>query len=145
MPTDPGPFDLDSVRVILGPQGKATTKAVTPAFYQELDTEFAGFKGHLLLSKYEFDEPWPTWEVHPKGDEVVYLLYGDTDLVLRVGDGERVVQVNRPGSYIVIHKGTWHTARPRTRTGMLFLTPGEGTLNAESPTTGTERSNDNES
>ena len=136
MPTDPGPFDLDSARVILGPRGGATVKEVTPNFYQELDAEFDGFRGHLLLSKHEFDAPWPTWEVHPKGDEIVYLLNGDTDLVLRIGDGERVVRVTRPGAYVVVPKGTWHTARPQTRTALLFLTPGEGTLNAESPTTG---------
>ena len=135
MPNDPGPFDLDSVRVILGPDGKATAKAVTPNFYQELDTEFDGFKGHALFSKHEFDKPWATWEVHPQGDEIVYLLYGDTDLVLWIEGREQVVRVSRPGTYIVVLKGTWHTARPRRRTGMLFLTPGEGTRNAEAPPT----------
>ena len=43
------------------------------------------------------------------------------------------VRVNVPGSYLVVPKGVWHTARPNAATTLLFVTPGEGTLNAESP------------
>ena len=82
MPFDPGPFDLDATRLVLGPRGDATPKAVTPNFYQELDAEFDRFAGHVLVSSHEFEEPWPSWEMHPKGDEVVYLLSGDVDFVL---------------------------------------------------------------
>ena len=120
MPFNPGPFDLDAIRLILSPQGNATPKPVTPSFYEELDAEFNQFAGHLLISKHEFDEAWPTWERHPKGDEVVYLLYGDVDFVLLTQDGAQDVRVNQPGSYVVVPKGTWHTARPRSRTGLLL-------------------------
>ena len=133
MATHPGPFDLDSTRLILSPGADATPKAVTPGFYEELDTEFEGFAGHMLVSQHAFDEAWPTWEMHPKGDEVVYLLEGEVDLVLWTDEGEKAVRVDRPGSYIVVPKGTWHTARPLKPTTMLFVTPGEGTLNAEKP------------
>jgi mannose-6-phosphate isomerase-like protein (cupin superfamily) len=133
MPFDPGPFDITTTRVILGPQGNAIPKTVTPNFYEELDSEFNDFAGHLLISKHEFDEAWPTWEMHPKGDEVVYLLFGDVDFVLWTQEGEKNVRVNQPGSYVVVPKGTWHTARPRMPTGMLFVTPGEGTENAGTP------------
>lgn len=133
MPINPGPFDLGSTRLILGPQGNAVPKAVTADFYKELDREFNQFAGHVLVSRHEFDEPWSTWEMHPKGDEFVYLLFGDVDLVLWTGDRERLLRVNDPGSYVVVPRGTWHTARPRMRTGMLFLTPGEGTVNADHP------------
>ena len=34
-----------------------------------------------------------------------------------------------PGSYVVVPKGTWHTARTSVPTRMLFMTPGEGTEN----------------
>jgi len=133
MTTDPGPFDLSETRLILGPAGTATPKDVTPAFYEELDRDYDGLAGHSLVSRHAFEDPWPGWEMHPKGDEVVYLLSGDVDFVLWTPDGETVVRVNRPGSYVIVPKGTWHTARPRTRTEMLFVTPGEGTMNAESP------------
>ena len=133
MATDPGPHDLETRRVILSPSGEATPKAVTPAFYEELDREFEGFAGHVLVSQHAFAEAWPSWEMHPKGDEMVYLLSGDIDFVLWQEGRERIVRVERPGSYILVPKGTWHTARPRRPTVMLFMTPGEGTRHAEAP------------
>jgi hypothetical protein len=33
------------------------------------------------------------------------------------------------GSYVVVPKGVWHTARTSVATRMLFVTPGEGTEN----------------
>ena len=133
MAIDPGPHDLDQVRYILAPDGRGTNKAVGERFYQELDEDFDDFAGHVLIQKFSFDAPWPTWEMHPEGDEFVYLLAGDTDFVLREGSSERRVRVSQPGSYVVVPKGAWHTARPHVPTTLLFVTPGEGTLNAELP------------
>jgi len=53
--------------------------------------------------------------------------------VLWIDETEQTLRVNQPGSYVVVPKRTWHTARPRAPTKMLFVTPGEGTLNAETP------------
>ena len=87
----------------------------------------------MLVQRFAFDEPWPTWEMHPAGDEMVYLLSGNTDFVLWVDSEEKVVSINEPGSYVIVPRGTWHTARPHEPTDMLFFTPGECTLNAEQP------------
>ena len=133
MTIDSGPHDLDHVRYILAPDGNGTNKAVNDNFYEELDTDFGDFRGHVLVQNYSFEEPWPTWEVHPDGDEFVYLLEGDTDFLLMVDGEERILRVKDPGTYVVVPKGVWHTARPRKRTTMLFFTPGAGTLNAEAP------------
>ena len=56
-----------------------------------------------------------------------------TYFVLWVDSEEKVVSINEPGSYVIVPRGTWHTARPHEPTDMLFFTPGEGTLNAEQP------------
>ena len=133
MPVNPGPYALDATRLILGPSGAVTPKAVTPTFYAELDEEFDQFKGHVLVQTCEFAEAWPTWEVHPHGDEIVFLLSGAVDFVLRTGDGEQTIRVDEPRSSVVVPRGTWHTARPLRPTTMLFVTPGEGTVNAEHP------------
>jgi len=130
---DSGPHDLDAVRFILGPDGQGTNITVTPDFYEQLDRKFTDFTGHVLIQRFSFDEAWPTWEVHPKGDEFVYLLEGDTDFLLRIDGEDRRVRVNETGSYVVVPRGTWHTARPHAPTTMLFVTPGEGTLNAVEP------------
>jgi len=133
MSIDPGPYALTKTRLIMAPNGQATAKDDGPNFYQELDTDFAEFKGHMLVSQHAFDEPWPTWEMHPHGDEFVYLLSGEVDFLLMIDGEVKNVRVDRPGSYVVVPKGTWHTAKPLAPTVMLFLTPGEGTLNQETP------------
>jgi mannose-6-phosphate isomerase-like protein (cupin superfamily) len=129
MAIDPGPHHIERTRLIFSPNGSATLKTVTPTFFEEL----GDFRGEILVSRFAFDEAWPTWERHPAGDEFVYLLEGDTDFVLWSPAGERIVRVQEPGTYVVVPANTWHTARPRKRTCMLFVTPGEGTENAASP------------
>lgn len=133
MAIEPGPYDLETTQVILGPRMDATAKAVTPEFYAELDREFDGFAGHVLVARHAFSAAWPGWEMHPRGDEIVCLLSGDIDFVLWTGGGESVVHLDQPGSCVVVPKGTWHTARPRRPTEMLFFTPGEGTAHAPTP------------
>lgn len=128
-----GPFDIDKIAAVLAPGGHVHTKDITSSLYQELDTEFDGFAGHALVARHAFAEAWPTWEMHPKGDELVFLLSGDIDFVLWVNGQEDIVRVHQPGHYIVVPKGIWHTARPHQPTSMLFITPGEGTLNAKHP------------
>ena len=133
MSTNPGPFTLNLTRLIMGPDGAVTPKDMSPGFYAELDSEFDGFRGHVLVQDGEFAEAWPTWEVHPHGDEIVYLLSGDTEFVLREDGDETVLRLNEPGSAVVVPRGCWHTARPLAPTKLLFITPGEGTVNAEEP------------
>ena len=126
--------NIESVRAIFNPDNRLVLKPVTDDFFQTLDRDFPDFHDHLLVSTFSFDETWPTWEIHPEGDELVLLLAGDTDLVLAGEDGsETIVRASTPGDYVVVPKATWHQARPHAPTTMLFLTPGEGTINALTP------------
>lgn len=129
----PGPYDLGRTRLVVTPGADVVPRNVGPGFYEELNIDFAGFAGHVLLSRHEFIEPWGSWEMHPNGDEIICLESGDIEFVLWVDGAEKVVKVDRPGSCIVVPKGVWHTARPKTHTVMLFFTPGEGTRNASAP------------
>ena len=129
----PGPHDSGATATILAPDGTATVKTVSPAFYQELDSEFDGFAGHVLVQRHAFDAAWQAWERHPAGDEYVYLIAGDVDFVLWREGREEIVRISLPGSYVVVPRGVWHTARPHAPTTMLFITPGEGTDHTETP------------
>ena len=96
--------------------------------------ESGQFKGCVLVSTHEFNGlDWPTWEIHPVGDEIVVLLSGAATFVLRGDDGEARVQLAVPGAYVVVPRNTWHTARVCGTTRMLFITPGEGTENRTDP------------
>ncbi len=48
-------------------------------------------------------------------------------------DEEEVIRANGENAFVVVPANTWHTARPLRPTSMLFLTPGEGAVNAERP------------
>ena len=118
-------MNLESTFVVLQPDQSAVPIAVTPAIYQELDRRFEGFKGRVLVSCYRFDSDWETWEMHPAGDEIVCLLSGRASFEF---EGRGVVaELTEPGSFVVVPRGTWHTAHTTVPTAMLFITPGERT------------------
>ena len=123
--------DLNSTFVVLHPDQSVECVAVTPTVYEELDRRFDGFKGRSLVATYAFTGDWQGWEVHPNGDEVVALLMGAADMVLDDGGRERVVPLRKPGEFMIVPRGTWHTARISQPTTMIFVTPGEGTLHAK--------------
>jgi quercetin dioxygenase-like cupin family protein len=101
----------------------------SPEVFEELDRRFCGFKGHLLVATFAFDADWTTWERHPAGDELVCLLAGRVTLVLDRDGRRETVELNKAGEYVLVPKGTWHTAHTNVPTKMLFVTPGEGTEN----------------
>lgn len=126
-------LNISSTFVVIDPTLQAESVAVTDTLFNELDQRYDNFKGHMLVSSFSFDEDWPTWEMHPNGDEFVCLLSGDVELLLRGPEGERKVRLNTPGSFVVVPKNTWHKARVNTAAKMIFVTPGQGTENRESP------------
>lgn len=118
---------------VLQPNLRIQAVSVTPTLYADLDSDYAGFKGHVLIAAHEFSEDWRTWERHPAGDEIVLLLSGKAELVLKTSAGDESLVLDAPGSYVVIPQDTWHTARVSQPTRMLFMTPGEGTENRAEP------------
>lgn len=128
MSVDPGPYDASSTYVHLDDGGAGTPLAVTETFWQEA---MAGAMPELergrLVSQFSFADPWPSWERHPAGEEIVVLLSGAVDFVLEVDGVEQVVSLQRPGGFVIVPRNVWHTARPRQPTSMLFITPGQDT------------------
>ena len=118
-------MNLASTFVVLHPDQSATPVEVTPTVYEELVRRFGGFKGRVLVSCYGFDADWPVWERHPAGDEIVCLLSGRASVVLE--GASAAVELRDAGAFIIVPKGTWHTAKTSVPTTMLFVTPGAGT------------------
>lgn len=108
--------------------GQVDEIPVSESFWAELA---AGKHSNLdhgrLMSAFTFSEPWPTWERHPTGAELVMLLSGAATLVLHESGQEHTVRLSKPGSYVLVPQNVWHTARTSVPTTMLFLTPGAGT------------------
>jgi quercetin dioxygenase-like cupin family protein len=127
------PAQLQSTFVVVHPDLHADAVPVTDSIWSDLDEHYDKFKGRLLVAAFSFKEDWPTWEMHPHGDEVVTLVSGSADLRLMAPGGERSVRLQSPGDFVIVPRGTWHTARIATATTMLFVTPGEGTENRAQP------------
>lgn len=130
------PLQIASNFVVMSANFDADAVDVAPTMYAELDKKYNGFAGHLLIASHTFDDDWPTWEVHPKGDEFVILVSGNVDMVLALDEGDSTVKMSEPGSFIIVPRGIWHTARVHGPTQMMFVTPGEGTDNREHPVRG---------
>lgn len=124
---------INDVFTVVTPQLAMHTMPIGPTLYQELDERFDAFAGHMLISTHQFEKDWSMWELHPAGDEFVVLLSGEATMVLREPRGDREVTLSQAGSFIIVPRDTWHTARVKVPTQMMFITPGEGTRNEETP------------
>ena len=119
--------NIKSTYVVLGTEGKATPIAVTETFWQDLESRFGDFSDRRLVACFSFEKDWDTWEIHPHGDEFVCLLAGDVDFVLEGDGAHRSVRLNQAGSFVIVPRGTWHTAKVRLPSAALFVTPGQDT------------------
>ena len=125
------PADLEKNPVHLGPGGKAV---VQPRFTGGIDWYMAygdrhdtdGVEGRLV-SLHSFAESWDSWEMHPRGHEVVVCTAGTIVLTQEFPDG-RIEQVTlTAGEYAINDPGVWHTADVEAEATALFITAGEGT------------------
>lgn len=62
-------------------------------------------------------------EMHPDGDELLYLVEGAVDLVLDTENGDRCVSL-QPGEAFVVPRGVWHRVVVKEACCLLYFTPG---------------------
>jgi mannose-6-phosphate isomerase-like protein (cupin superfamily) len=125
-------FELDTTYIHLPDGPRALPLEVGPDFWATIATRTDLDDGRLV-ALFHYDGDWPTSEVHPAGDEIVYLLSGRVDLVLEEDAGERVVEM-RGGTAAIVPRGVWHTARVHEPGDALHITCGAGTQNRPAPT-----------
>lgn len=113
--------------------GLGATALVQPSFtgmdwYQAYVERNAadGVEGRLVTT-HSFSESWDSWEMHPKGDEVVLCLSGEMTLHQEMADGTKATVALAPGEYAINPPGCWHTADIEGQASALFITAGWGT------------------
>lgn len=79
-----------------------------------------------LLTLHRMDADWQNWEMHPSGDEILFLVSGEMTLVFEEGSEERLVDLTA-GRLAIVPRGVWHTARMETACLLLAITDGMGT------------------
>ncbi|MEL7445317.1 MAG: cupin [Pseudomonadota bacterium] len=85
-----------------------------------------------LVSQYTFTEGWDSWELHPKGSEVVICIDGAMVLTQEFPDGRIEKIALNAGEYAINPPGVWHIADLPGKGGgqsatAIFITAGEGT------------------
>src|SRR6202158_714408 len=70
-----------------------------------------------------------SWERHPGGDEMIYVVEGAAELVTLTDDGPVKSKLHE-GSLFVCPRGLWHQTVPKPSVAAFYLTPGEGTENS---------------
>jgi mannose-6-phosphate isomerase-like protein (cupin superfamily) len=127
---DDGAFELSRFPVHLGLGGTAEQLSEcdgTMEWFQRYGADHAdeGADGRLVTVS-TFTASWTTWEVHPRGAELVACIDGRMTLHQEV-DGERRTVVLEAGEAVVNPPGAWHTADIDGSATAFFITAGAGT------------------
>ncbi len=64
-------------------------------------------------------------EMHPDGDEILYLVSGRIDVILEEQGTKRTLELH-PGCGCIVPRGVWHQVLPRERSQLVHVTPGPG-------------------
>ena len=79
-----------------------------------------------LLTVLPLRATWTNWEMHPAGDEILFMLEGQATFILELADGVKEMTLST-GRLLVIPQGAWHTADVSGPGRMLAITAGLGT------------------
>jgi mannose-6-phosphate isomerase-like protein (cupin superfamily) len=119
-------INLSETYLSLGESGEIQSIEGGNKFWSLPFDEIAKFGENWLITEFDFDEDWKTWEMHPHGEEVVYLLSGSMDLIMEKDGVFQTVELRKKG-LVIIPRRTWHTAKVFESSKMLIITHGKGT------------------
>lgn len=112
-------FQPEDVYALLSPGGAIRQLDGGGEFWSQPEDMLNSLGRDWLVSEFTCDGDWASWEMHPNGDEFVYLLNGDIEFLLELPDGVRAQRIEG--------RGTWHTAKVFQPSRMFFITLGAGT------------------
>lgn len=119
-------FDLATTYVHLADGGTGAAVEVGPTFWQDLMTGKTDYPGRLAMVG-TFESDWPHWEMHPAGEELIYLLSGAVDVLLDDGETTRTLALRPDAPCLLMPRGVWHRFTVVEPGAALFVTAGEGT------------------
>lgn len=128
-------IDLLKNYMLLEPEGTAVLLPGGGEFWSQLMSGEAtdpgirrlmGSAHGRLLSVLPMGSDWTNWEMHPAGDEILFMLEGKATFLLEFPDGLKEVALSA-GRLLVIPKGVWHTAKVSEAARLLAITAGQGT------------------
>lgn len=120
------PLDPEVTYVHLATDGTSQVAPGGAGFWSMPTAAMARFDEGWLISEFTCDKDWASWEMHPNGDEFVYLLSGDVELHLELPSGVSSTRIAGRGA-VLVPRGIWHTATVFRPSRMFFVTRGGGT------------------
>ena len=117
-------FDLSKVVAALGHDGSSSVIDPQPGRPVRIDGLTVG--APLLTTN-----PPHRGEMHPDGDELLFLVSGRLDVLLEDGGDEETVgavhiEALHPGEAILVPKGVWHRVNVLEPSRLVHITPGPG-------------------
>jgi mannose-6-phosphate isomerase-like protein (cupin superfamily) len=128
-------IDLSKNYLLLEPDGTAVRLPGGQDFWRQLMSgdatdpgirQMIGSSNGRLLSALSMSADWTIWEMHPAGDEILFMLEGEAIFVLELATGLSEVVLSA-GRLLVIPRGVWHTAKVSNLSRLLAITAGAGT------------------
>ena len=120
---EPRPFDLGEAVAALLRDGSSDVVETGPGPPLRVD-------GFSVGAPFLRDNPPHNGELHPDGDELLYLISGRARVILDDGDQEHVgterVQELEAGQAFIVPKGTWHRIDVLEPGRLVHITPGPG-------------------
>ncbi|MGH7778475.1 MAG: cupin domain-containing protein [Candidatus Binataceae bacterium] len=108
-------FGLVRTHVLLGANGEAKAAKIPGAYghAQKTDGWFVGL-AHI-------DKPARWWEVHPLGDELLFLGSGEIAVTIETGRRHRAIRLHA-GEACVVPRGRWHRVDAVKAGELIFFT-----------------------
>lgn len=102
-------------------------RGIRPAEVRTAEEDAAAFprlasfdSGAVYVGKFSGQSPW---ELHPEGDELLYVLDGEVEITLLIEEGA-ARELIPAGCVFVVPKGLWHRQVARPDATLLAVTPG---------------------
>ena len=122
-------FRLENKFLHLENNGEMIILSVDEKFWSERSSGSYHQSGRLM-GILKIDIGPSHWEMHPDGDELLYLLSGSMDVVIKLEGKDKVTTLDRFASCIVPRE-TWHQTIAREPCTLLFITPSKDTQHRE--------------
>lgn len=120
-------FLPDETYALLSATGAIRQEVGGREFWSQSQEALDALGKDWLVSEFLCDADWGSWEMHPNGEEFVYLLDGDIEFLMETSEGVATAQRITDRGAVVVPRGVWHTAKVLRPSRMFFITMGAGT------------------
>jgi mannose-6-phosphate isomerase-like protein (cupin superfamily) len=95
------------------------------ALGREPESPIGNFSFHDCLCGVGAFVGQPSWEKHTKGDELLFVLAGESELTILEGKS-RTTQTITAGALVVVPRACWHRNDAPSGVTFLYITPEDG-------------------